>query len=102
LADTGFKMAQFLLTNTESFETLRKPPSHNKVLAGGTAHPAPALQKPPVELDPRAIEASLTVFDVSLEWLRRNFASTAITVVYLPSPAAIYRHADASVDVYWR
>jgi hypothetical protein len=26
----------------------------------------------------------------------------AITVVYLPSPAAIYRHADASVDVYVR
>ena len=23
-------------------------------------------------------------------------------VVYLPSPAAIYRHAERSVDVYWR
>jgi hypothetical protein len=39
------------------------------------------------------------VFDVSLDWLTRSFSS-AITVVYLPSPAAIYRHANASVDVY--
>ena len=39
------------------------------------------------------------VFDASLEWLTRNFSS-ATTVVYLPSPAAIYRHAETSVDVY--
>ena len=94
-------MAQFLMTNTESFENLRKLSSHNKVIAGGTPHPAPTLQKPPVELGPQASDASLMVFDVSLEWLRKNFAA-AITVVYLPSPAAIYRHADAAVDVYWR
>jgi hypothetical protein len=101
LAETGFKMAWFLATNAESFETLRKPSSHNNVLVNGTPRPAPALQKPPVELDPRAVEASLTVFDVSLAWLARNF-SAAITVVYLPSPAAIYRYAGTSVDVYWR
>src|SRR5947209_2667458 len=78
LADTGLKMAQFLITNTETFESLRKPSSHNKVLAGGAAHAAPTLQKPPIELDPRAIDASLMVFDVSLAWLRRYFMS-AIT-----------------------
>ena len=49
----------------------------------------------------RALEASFTVFDVSLEWLRQNF-SAPVTVVYLPSPAAIYRHAESSVDVYMR
>ena len=94
-------MAHFLITNRESFETLRKPSARNKVLAGGAAHPAPALQKPPAELDPRALEASLAVFDLSLEWLRRNF-SAPVTIVYLPSPAAIYRHAKLSVDVYVR
>jgi hypothetical protein len=101
LGETMFKMGHFLITNAESFETLRKPSTHNKVLAGGAAHAAPALQKPPVERDARALEAAFTVFDVSLEWLRRNF-SAPVTVVYLPSPAAIYRHADASVDVYTR
>src|SRR5205085_10834295 len=75
--------------------------AHNKVLAGGAAHPAPTLQKPPVELGPQVADASLMVFDVSLEWLRKNFPA-AVTVVYLPSPAAVYRHADAVVDVYWR
>jgi hypothetical protein len=99
LGETMFKMAHFLITNAESFETLRKPSAHNKVLAGGAAQAAPALQKPPVEMEPVALDASFTVFDVSLEWLRRNF-SAPVTVVYLPSPAAIYRHADPSVDVY--
>jgi hypothetical protein len=101
LADTGLKMAQLLLTRPNSFDNLRRSSAHNKVLAGGVAHPAPTLQKPPVELGPQASDASLMVFDVSLEWLRTNFTA-AVTVVYLPSPAAIYRHADAVVDVYWR
>jgi len=99
LGETMFKMAHFLITNAETFETLRKPSARNQVLAGGAPHAPPALQKPPVELDPRALDVSFTVFDVSLEWLRRNF-SAPVTVVYLPSPAAIYRHAESSVDVY--
>jgi hypothetical protein len=101
LAETGVKMAQFLLTKPDSFENLRRPSLHNKVIRGEVAHPAPTLQKPPVELGPQATDASLLVFDVALDWLMRNF-SAAITVIYLPSPAAIYRHADAAVDVYWR
>ena len=100
LAETGFKMAHFLASNAESWETLRKPSAHNRVLVNGMAHPAPALQKPPLELDATAIAASLMLFDVSLEWLRRNFESAAITVVYLPSPAAIYRHAGQMADTY--
>jgi hypothetical protein len=101
LGETTFKMAHFLITNAESFETLRKPSMHNQVLAGGTPHAAPALQKPPAELDPHAIRAALMVFDASLDWLKQNFPAP-VTVVYLPSPAAIYRHAEASVDVYTR
>jgi hypothetical protein len=101
LGETMFKMGHFLLTNTESFETLRKPSARNKVLAGRAAQAAPALQKPPAERDASALEASFMVFDVSLEWLRRNF-SAPVTVVYLPSPAAIYQHAEPSVDVYTR
>lgn len=101
LGETTFKMARFLLTNAESFETLRKPSAHNKVIAGGAPQATPALQKPPAELDPRILDVSFTVFDVSLEWLRQNFPAP-VTVVYLPSPAAIYRHAASAVDVYTR
>jgi len=99
LAETGFKMAHFLATNRQTFETLRKPSATNKVVVNGTAYPAPALQKPPLELQPQVAEVSLMVFDVSLEWLMRNFGA-AVTVVYLPSPAAIYRHAEPTVDTY--
>ena len=59
------------------------------------------MQKPPAERDAIALEAAFAVFDASLEWLRRNFLA-AVTVVYLPSPAATYRHAEPSVDVYTR
>ena len=92
-------MARFL-TNRDSFETLRKPSAHNMVLAGGTGNPAPTLQKPPFELSPASVENALIVFDISLAWLKRNFPDSAITMVYLPSPAAIYRHADKTVDTY--
>ena len=101
LAETTFKMAHFAATSTESFETLRKPSANNKVLAGATAVAAPALQKPPVEIA-TWIDAPLTVFDVSLAWLRRTYPATDITVVYIASPAALYRHADTLVDVYTR
>jgi GDSL-like lipase/acylhydrolase family protein len=98
-AETTVKMARFL-TNRHSFETLRKPSAHNKVLAGGGAYPAPALQKPPFELPSAGIENALMVFDISLAWLKRNFPDSTITMVYLPSPAAIYRHADETIDTY--
>ena len=101
LGDTALNMARFLATNRESFETLRKPSAHNKVEAGGV-HPAPALQKPPLDLAPAQVEAALTVFDVSLAWLKRSYPAAAITIVYLPSPAAIYRHAEKTVDTYMR
>ena len=100
LAETAFKMAHFLATNVESWETLRKPSAHNKVLAGGEVATL-ALQKPPVEIA-TWIDAPLTVFDLSLGWLRRTFPAASITMVYIASPAALYRHADALVDVYTR
>ena len=99
LAETTVKMARFL-TNRDSFETLRKPSARNKVLAAGVANPAPTLQKPPFELPSASVENALIVFDISLAWLKRNFPDSSITMVYLPSPAAIYRHADKTVDTY--
>jgi len=102
LAETAYKMGRFLLSNQESFETLRKPSAHNKVEIAGLANPAPALQKPPWDLEPSQIESALMVFDVSLAWLRQTFPAAGITMVYVPSPAAIYRHADQTVDSYTR
>ncbi len=80
---------------------MRKPSAHNKVMTGASEVATPALQKPPVE-STSWIDAPLTVFDVSLGWLRRAYPSTEITLVYLASPATLYRHADALVDVYTR
>src|SRR5258707_12061623 len=88
LAETTFKMAQFLLSNRDSFETLRKPSAHNKVLAGGAANPAPTLQKTPLELSPAGLLDALFGFDVFLAWFLRKFFPSDLSPGYLPSPHA--------------
>jgi hypothetical protein len=72
-------------------------PAPNRVLIGGAAVRAPELQIPPVNLTDRQLDDGVAVFDRSLAWFRRHFPNTPTTVVYIPSPAASYRHAGASV-----
>ncbi|MEZ5888975.1 MAG: SGNH/GDSL hydrolase family protein [Xanthobacteraceae bacterium] len=69
----------------------------NSVLIAGAAVRAPELQIPPVNLTDRQLDDGVAVFDRSLAWFRRHFPNTPTTVVYIPSPAASYRHAGASV-----
>ena len=73
LAETRSRWRTSSSPTRRASRTLRKPSARNKVLAGGAAHAAPALQKPPAERDPRALEASLTVFDVSLRVAETEF-----------------------------
>ena len=72
-------------------------PAPNSVLIAGAPVSTPELQIPPVNLTDRQLDDGVAVFDRSLAWLRRHFPNTPTTVVYIPSPAASYRHAGASV-----
>lgn len=69
----------------------------NSVLIGDGTVTTPELQIPPVNLTERQLDDGVAVFDRSLAWLRRHFPNTPTTVVYIPSPAAAYRHAGTSV-----
>src|SRR5579871_5758653 len=79
------------------------PASDNRVMIAATPTAAPELQVPSMALADPAIADGITVFDRSLAWLRRNFPAVPVTVVYIPSPAATYRHATSEVvarDIY--
>jgi hypothetical protein len=73
-------------------------PAPNRVLIGDGTVTTPELQVPPVNLTDRQLDDGVAVFDRSLAWFRRHFPNTPTTVVYIPSPAASYRHAGASVS----
>ncbi|MGZ8403774.1 MAG: SGNH/GDSL hydrolase family protein [Rhodoplanes sp.] len=73
------------------------PATDNRVLIGGVAVRTPELQIPPANLTDRQLEDGIAVYERSLAWLRRHFPSVPVTVVYIPSPAASYRHAADEV-----
>lgn len=66
-------------------------------MIGGATVRTPALQIPPANLTDRQLEDGIAVYERSLAWLRRHFPDVPVTVVYIPSPAASYRHAADEV-----
>jgi hypothetical protein len=102
--DTIFRMARFLIRDAFAKDrVIDLPPTKNQVMVAGAAIGTSELQAPPVNLSDRQIADGVMVYERSLAWLRRRFPDAPITVVYVPSPAATYRHAGAEVvakDVY--
>ena len=104
LAEMVDRMARFVIRQhfrPKFFIDL--PASQNRALVAGTPTAVPELQVPSMALDETAIADGLTVFDRALAWLRRNYPAAPVTVIYIPSPAAIYRHAVPEVvgrDIY--
>jgi hypothetical protein len=104
LGDMMFRMARFLVRESWArHNVLDLPPTKNRVMIAGTAVGTPELQVPSPGLDDAAIDAGVVVYERSVAWLRRQFPQVPMTVVYLPSPAAVYRNAGDQVtakDVY--
>jgi GDSL-like Lipase/Acylhydrolase family len=73
------------------------PASRNRVVIAGTPTAVPELQLPSMPLSDQEIADGITVFDRSLAWLRRKYPAVPATVVYVPAPAATYRHAGTEV-----
>jgi hypothetical protein len=67
------------------------------LVVAGQQVPVPPLQGPALGESEEQIRASMRVFDRSLAWLKQRFRGVPITIVYLPSPAAVYRFAGESV-----
>jgi hypothetical protein len=104
LAEMVSRMARFVIRQhfrPKFFIDL--PESQNRILVAGTPTATPELQVPSMALDDGAMADGITVFDRSLAWLRRHYPAAPATVVYIPAPAAIYRHAVPEVvgrDIY--
>ncbi len=72
----------------------------NKVWSAGVALPAPALYPPSRNADDPDGTIAFIVFDEALAWLRKHFAQTPVTIVYIPSPAAVYRYPSPVISVF--
>jgi hypothetical protein len=72
----------------------------NRVSLAGRSESLPdRLQGPSLELDDEQVERSLRVVEASLGALARAFPSARLTVVYVPSPLAIYPLLSKQVSI---
>jgi hypothetical protein len=58
----------------------------------------PPLEGPAIGVGGEDLEAAIAVLDRSLLWLRERLPHAAITIVYIPSPRALYHHAGPDVE----
>jgi hypothetical protein len=97
LLDTALRMAQFFYRYHVGGAGITycgiDGPRANRIATGGRIVDAPALQGPAPQLVDEHIVVAMNVLARSLSWLRHRFAAVPVTVVYVPSPLAVYRFA---------
>jgi len=94
LGDTAFRMTKFLFQHHMVGVTFDPVPlRENTLVIAGEQISAPPLQGPALGRSDEDIVRSMKVLDRSLFWLRQRFPDVSATVVYLPSPATLYRFA---------
>ncbi len=75
----------------------------NRIMIDGTATNAQAFNVPSLALNEHQIDLGIVVYERALAWFRRRFPGIPATVVYIPSPATVYRYAGLQVvseDIY--
>ena len=101
-AEATFKEAEFLsqyyITGYSVSYCGTPVPSRNHILVGDQTIETPSLQGAAPNQPDENIRLGMDVFAHSLAWLRKHFERVPITMVYVPSPLAIYRHAGDSVS----
>jgi hypothetical protein len=102
LAETAFKQVEFLsqiyITGYSISYCGTLVESRNHIVVGDRTIETPALQGAAPHLPDDSIRLGMDVFAHSLAWLHRRLPSVPITVVYVPSPLAVYRHADDMIS----
>jgi hypothetical protein len=101
--DTIFRMARYLIKYRNYTGKILDQPVMQQVVVNGNPLGAWLLSVPSLALSEDRIDAGVLVYERSLLWLRRKFPHVPMTLIYIPSPAAIYRHAGAQViahDIY--
>lgn len=100
LGDTVWKIIQFHVRfglHPDLTYNVGPVPPINRLMIGGAPTNARELNVPSLALSDAQMEAGFVVYQRSLAWLRRRYPQIPITVVYIPSPSAIYRYAVPNV-----
>jgi hypothetical protein len=101
-AETTFKEAEFLsqyyITGYSVSYCGTPVPSRNHIVVADHTIETPSLQGAAPSLSDERIRLGMDVFARSLAWLRRHFERVPITMVYVPSPLTIYRHAADDIS----
>lgn len=72
-------------------------PIENTLVVAGRTVGAPALQGPALNFPKAGVERAMPVLAQSLAWITERLPRVPITVVYLPAPLSVYRHAGDTV-----
>jgi len=75
------------------------PGTINPVTVGGVTRTAGDFQAPPLIMTEAQVDTGVLIFSRSLAWLRGRFPDTPVTIVYVPAPSSVYRHAGSTVLV---
>ena len=100
LGDTIWKMIQyhvrFGLHPDESYNVGPVPPI-NQIILDGKPTNARELGGGAMVFNDKQIDDAVLVYDRSLAWFQARFPNVPITLVYIPSPGAIYRYPGSDV-----
>jgi hypothetical protein len=98
LADAIERMAVFAYqVRIRGVSLPESRPIENTLIVAGRPVGAPALQGPALNYPKVGIERAMAVLAQSLAWLTERFPRVPVTVVYLPAPLSVYRHAGSTV-----
>lgn len=100
LGDTLWKMIQYHIRfglHPDASYNVGPVPPINRILLNGVATNARELGGGAMALNDKQLDDGVLVYDRSLAWFQRRFPGVPITLVYIPSPGAIYRHASTDV-----
>src|SRR5262249_4586549 len=101
--DTIFRMARYVIKYRNYAAHFLDQPAVQEVLVNGSPRGAWLLSVPSVALTEAQIYAVVLVFERSLTCLARRSPNVPMKLVYIPSPAATYRHSAATIlshDIY--
>lgn len=101
LAEMTFKLTEFLsqyyITGLSVTHCGTWVPAKNHIVVGEQTMEAPAFEGPAPHIADETIQSAMNVYARALTWLRTHFEGVPITVVYVPAPLSIYRHATDQV-----
>jgi len=100
LGDTLWKMIQYHVRfglHPDATYNVGPVPPINRILIKGAPTNARELGGGAMVLSDKQIDDGVAVYDRSLAWFQRRFPNVPITLVYIPSPGAIYRYEGPNV-----